>query len=156
MFEPVAGRGETPSSVIHLHRMILRGGNLEKLDIYDITRDEFRNLRSTYTFSLFGGTTNSEWRGGGREGVDRGMWEWKNGGIVEGMEVEGKGGRGGGYREKRQKKKMGGKVRMMEGRKGGEERETESEGRGWGGKEGKGGIERRDRRWKTGRRGRVR
>ncbi|XP_050739917.1 chordin-like protein 2 [Eriocheir sinensis] len=58
VFEPVAGRGGTASSVLHLHRMILRNGNLEKLDIYDISRDEFRNLRSTYTFSLFGGTTN--------------------------------------------------------------------------------------------------
>ncbi|KAK8381995.1 hypothetical protein O3P69_015176 [Scylla paramamosain] len=57
VFEPVGSRG-MPSAILHMHRMILRSGNLENLDIYDITRDEFRNLRSTYTFSLFGGTTN--------------------------------------------------------------------------------------------------
>nr|XP_053633805.1 chordin-like protein 1 [Cherax quadricarinatus] len=53
VFEPVEGS----SSVLHLHRMIIKSRNLENLAIYDISREEFKDLRSTYTFTLLGGTT---------------------------------------------------------------------------------------------------
>nr|XP_045597399.1 chordin-like protein 1 [Procambarus clarkii] len=53
VFEPLEGS----TNVLHLHRMIIKNKNLENLDIYDISRDEFRELRSTYTFTLTGGTT---------------------------------------------------------------------------------------------------
>ncbi|KAG7157374.1 Chordin-like protein 2-like [Homarus americanus] len=54
VFEPLEGG---TSNILHLHRMILKNRNLEKLDILDISRSEFRDLRSTYTFSLLGGTS---------------------------------------------------------------------------------------------------
>ncbi|KAK3853468.1 hypothetical protein Pcinc_039995 [Petrolisthes cinctipes] len=56
VFEPMESGG---GNVLHLHRLMTRGGNLEDLEIYDITRDEFRNLSTTYTFTLIGGTSSA-------------------------------------------------------------------------------------------------
>ncbi|XP_071514893.1 chordin-like protein 1 [Panulirus ornatus] len=53
VFEPLEGS----TGILHLHRMMLQNRNLENLHIYDISREEFRNLSSTYTFSLLGSST---------------------------------------------------------------------------------------------------